>query len=387
MYSPTGLGNPHAHELLQQADASAQQSQQAPTLQLVNSTRASERWDGKSKLLKLLEPVLEKIRSIIDPIANVFYSMPATFRGLSSDVPTKSYEPEVAEESIVKPKLILVPQPRLIAQRKNYRKVYKQRPKKYTELKISLERLKHNKDLYDYVKTKKYKYNYPHTFYYPTVNFVANPNSFTSRPNNSRLRPYKRETFQPVTVNETMNSTLLVSESSEWKPIIIRPEKPVLSPKVNKTTKAKKFYKTNLVRKSHSISKRSVNIDNTQLSYRNSNIFENGSKRNVGTGRGILDFFEEFFSSEIMSSLVKNAQDYAKGVIKSSLKQTKGPPKYYTIAYEILMWSLEMIDGYVTVEEALHDHVTSKEVEKIKTPSKDKKKNKVKSVKRKKGKV
>ncbi|KAM3957964.1 uncharacterized protein ACR2FA_008001 [Aphomia sociella] len=47
MYNPTALGgsHPHTHELLQQNDASAQSSQQAPTL-LVNSTRAAERWDG-----------------------------------------------------------------------------------------------------------------------------------------------------------------------------------------------------------------------------------------------------------------------------------------------------------------------------------------------------
>ncbi|CAH0683949.1 unnamed protein product [Chilo suppressalis] len=47
LYSPTALGaQQQAHELLQQPDASAQQSQQAPALQLVNTTRAAERWDG-----------------------------------------------------------------------------------------------------------------------------------------------------------------------------------------------------------------------------------------------------------------------------------------------------------------------------------------------------
>ncbi|XP_041985536.1 uncharacterized protein LOC121737870 [Aricia agestis] len=43
MYSPTGLAT-HANEMLQSHDASAQQSQQAPTV--LNSTRAAERWDG-----------------------------------------------------------------------------------------------------------------------------------------------------------------------------------------------------------------------------------------------------------------------------------------------------------------------------------------------------
>lgn len=385
MYNPTALGNnPHAHELLQQADASAQQSQQAPTLQLVNNTRASERWDGKSKLLKLLEPVLEKIRSFIDPIANVFYSMPATFRGLNSDVATKSYEPEVAEESVVQPKVILLPQPRLIAQRKmNYRKAYKQKPKKYTELKISLERLKHNKDLYDYIKTKKYKYNYPHTFYYPKVKFFVNPNSFLSKPNNSRLRPYKIDTSPPITSNYSINSTLMTSTSSEWKPIVI-PEIPILEPNVTKKAQGKKLQsKTKLILKSHSRSKRSVaNIISSEVPYRNSNVLDYETARgSSSTSPGIFEIFEDFFSSDLMTSVVKQAQNYAKSVIKDSLKKTKGPPSYYSFAYEMLVWSLDMIDGYVTVEEALEDHVSSKHVDNKKKSSHKKKTKKNKSKK------
>ncbi|KAJ0170883.1 hypothetical protein K1T71_013655 [Dendrolimus kikuchii] len=47
VYSPTALGtHTHQHEIMQPSDATAQQSQQAPTLQLVNNTRATERWDG-----------------------------------------------------------------------------------------------------------------------------------------------------------------------------------------------------------------------------------------------------------------------------------------------------------------------------------------------------
>ncbi|XP_069362984.1 uncharacterized protein Osi4 isoform X3 [Maniola hyperantus] len=47
LYSPTALGShSQQHELIQQSDASAQQSQQAPTQLLVNATRAAERWDG-----------------------------------------------------------------------------------------------------------------------------------------------------------------------------------------------------------------------------------------------------------------------------------------------------------------------------------------------------
>ncbi|XP_022827546.1 uncharacterized protein LOC111357186 [Spodoptera litura] len=46
MYSPTAMGaHGQTNEIIHQSDASAQQSQQAPTM-LVNSTRAAERWDG-----------------------------------------------------------------------------------------------------------------------------------------------------------------------------------------------------------------------------------------------------------------------------------------------------------------------------------------------------
>ncbi|XP_053619788.1 uncharacterized protein LOC128680575 isoform X1 [Plodia interpunctella] len=48
MFSPTALGTHPHHELLQQGDASAQSSQQAPAL-LLNTTRAAERWDGIRK--------------------------------------------------------------------------------------------------------------------------------------------------------------------------------------------------------------------------------------------------------------------------------------------------------------------------------------------------
>ncbi|PZC78343.1 uncharacterized protein LOC110375923 [Helicoverpa armigera] len=46
MYGPTAMGaHAQTNEIIHQSDATAQQSQQAPTL-LVNSTRAAERWDG-----------------------------------------------------------------------------------------------------------------------------------------------------------------------------------------------------------------------------------------------------------------------------------------------------------------------------------------------------
>ncbi|KAJ8709518.1 hypothetical protein PYW08_009522 [Mythimna loreyi] len=46
MYSPTAMGaHGQTNEIIHHSDATAQQSQQAPTL-LVNSTRAAERWDG-----------------------------------------------------------------------------------------------------------------------------------------------------------------------------------------------------------------------------------------------------------------------------------------------------------------------------------------------------
>ncbi|CAH0697227.1 unnamed protein product [Spodoptera exigua] len=141
MYSPTAMGaHGQTNEIIHQSDASAQQSQQAPTL-LVNSTRAEQRWDGKSKLLKFLEPIIDGIKYVIDPIANVFFgAMPATFRGLTSDASkAKSVEPvddDLDELEIVKkPRQILVPQPRNIAQRKMTYRKNRNRPKKYADLK------------------------------------------------------------------------------------------------------------------------------------------------------------------------------------------------------------------------------------------------------------
>ncbi|KAI5645736.1 hypothetical protein NE865_02403 [Phthorimaea operculella] len=46
MYNPTAMGSHQQNELLPHNDASAQQSQEAPSVQLLNSTRATERWDG-----------------------------------------------------------------------------------------------------------------------------------------------------------------------------------------------------------------------------------------------------------------------------------------------------------------------------------------------------
>ncbi|KAL4708491.1 hypothetical protein ACJJTC_014099 [Scirpophaga incertulas] len=377
LYNPTALGNQQAHELLQQADASAQQSQQAPTLQLVNSTRAAERWDGKSKLRKLLEPVLESIRSFVDPIANVFYSMPATFRGLNSEVSTtetKSYEPE-PQESVTQAKVILVPQPRLIAQRKTtYRKPYRQGPKKYAELKINLENLKQNKDLYDYLKTKKYKYNYPHTFYYPKVKYFVNPSYFMTKPNNSRLKPYKKEArtstlSSNIITNKPLIKPTVLNTTTEWKPIIVLSEHPVLSIS-NNNGKRSNLSNTN----AHIRVKREMFDNSYRFSYRNStHRTPNDSERGfLGSGKGIFDIFQSFFSSDAMYSLVKHAQNYAKSVIKSSLK-SKEPPTYYKIVYDILVMSLDMFDGFLGVEEQLHDHVMSKNVEKTKVVSKIKK--------------
>ncbi|CAB3257630.1 unnamed protein product [Arctia plantaginis] len=128
MYSPTAMGaQAQGNEIMHQSDVIAQQSQQAPTL-LVNSTRAADRWDGKSKLQKFIEPLIEGVRNILDPIANVFYgAIPTTVRGLNSKVSTtksRDSDFDLDELEIVKkPRQVLIPQPRNIAQRKmNLRK-------------------------------------------------------------------------------------------------------------------------------------------------------------------------------------------------------------------------------------------------------------------------
>ncbi|GBP17557.1 hypothetical protein EVAR_12267_1 [Eumeta japonica] len=124
LYNPTALASHgHAHEILQHQDSAAQQSQSSPTLHLVNVTRAAERWDGKSRLMQLLKPVMDSVKTIMDPIIDAF-GIPATYRGMQSDIsatPSKIDEtdnnpdsfPEAAK--VVKLRQILVAQPRTTA--------------------------------------------------------------------------------------------------------------------------------------------------------------------------------------------------------------------------------------------------------------------------------
>lgn len=327
-----------ANEIIHQSDATAQQSQQAPTL-LVNSTRAAERWDGKSKLLKFFEPVIDGIRNIIDPIANVFYgAIPATVRGLNSDVSTtKSVDLDdgLDELEIIKrPRQVLVPQPRNIAQRKmNYRK-NRYRPKKYTELKISLDRLKQNKDLQDYTKTKKYKFNYPNTYFYPRVKYFVNPNSF-NKPNNNRLLPYKKEASNIVNVTELP----IISNDSDWKPIVA----------INHTSHNKKKNVTRRhkrrFRKRHNKKRRNRPKRSIDLYVNGGNAIPRTLQHSEGysTGRLFLDFISYFFTQDPLGNLVFKSTKYTKTKIDNSLESNE--PGYYTIAYNFVMMTLDFMDS------------------------------------------
>lgn len=361
----------HQADILPHNDASAQQSQQAPTVQLLNSTRASERWDGKSKLEKLLEPIVNGIRSYVDPIANVFYSMPATFRGLSSDVTTMK---TVEEEK--KPREILVAQPRFIAQRKmNYRKAYRPRPKKYTELNLDLDKLKKNKDLYDYLKTKKYKYNYQNTYFYPRVKYFVNPNTFLVKPKNTRLVPYRKEIIPNVS---TPKSNVTIVNLGYRKPVILLP-----------------------VLTNHSISHNSSKIDHM---YGNGdNTRYKRAKRSLDdnsvddlpeaedlkdydlsiSGRSVAALMQVLSNHDPVKRWWKHANVYTKKIIKHSLKSV-GPPAYYSITYDFIMITLDIIDGLIEVHQDLTDHFFGGKSKKQKThshppkqkPSKKKKKKK-----------
>lgn len=357
MYSPTGLGShPHSHELLQPNDVSAQQSQQAPTL-LVNSTRAAERWDGKSKLIKFLEPIIGSIKSFVDPIANVFYSMPASFRGLNSDVSTtKSYEPETTEASVKKTREILVPQPRFIAQRKmTLRKNVRTRPKKYVELKVNLDRLKQNKDLHEYLKTKKYKYNYPLTYYYPRVQYFVNPNTFMRR-NYTRLIPYK---IQSISTNNSIPNDILKTESNEWKPIVVL-SSPLVS-SINVTSNKKnnfnfsKLHKSSYV-KTKSRTRRSIGINRHYVNFRNVSIVDGRSYRKQSK-RGFMEIFDSLLESDLVTTLAQKVKRYAKSVLKESAVSDDPPPQYVGVVYKIFYWGLEMIDEFFTMEEEVHDQI------------------------------
>lgn len=355
MYNPTALATHSQSELLQHNDASAQQSQQAPTVQLLNSTRASERWDGKSKLQKLLEPIVDGIRSFVDPIANMF-TMPATFRGLSSDVTTM--KTDEVEEAVKKPREILVPQPRYIAQRKmNYRKFFRSRPKKYTELKVDLDKLKKNKDLYDYIKTKKYKYNYLNTYYYPRVKYFVNPNTFIVKPKNNRLIPYKRDVSTNTSIPTYYPSTTPVN-LHEWKPIV-----PVLnttSITVNVTKSMPKRTSIKIEGKKRKRAKRSIStFEGIEVNF-NRNASTNSrylkSHSTQVAPRGLMYFLHTLSEADPISAMMTHASKLTKKVVKGSLKHA-GPPKYYSFAYDMVILTLDVIDGLVQVHEAIIDHL------------------------------
>ncbi|XP_045780313.1 uncharacterized protein LOC123877546 isoform X2 [Maniola jurtina] len=403
LYSPTALGShSQQHELIQQSDASAQQSQQAPTQLLVNATRAAERWDGKSKLFKLFEPVVDTIRSFVDPIANVFYDAIPTFRGLSSDASTaKSVDPEVDQqvEEKKRPREILIPQPRFIAQRKmSYRKAPRHRPKKYVELNLNLDRLKHNKDYLEYIKTKKYQYNYPHTFYYPRIKYFVNPNTFPPGPNNNRFLPYRKPILRrnilvnSNNVTETTTSNILPLEPTDWKPIIVYnvTDSNLDQSKIRKhRKKAKnvgKFRRRRVMKKRKRV-KRSLD----SYEFTNINSFPRKTSDNkinnklVTSGRGLFDFSEYFTNpfELLLKTIEKNVADYAGKLVpvpllKSALK-SKEPPKYYTIAYNILMFYLDAMDGLMAVNEAITDYMNDSDV-KTKRKKKIKKKTKRKNL-------
>lgn len=385
LYAPTALGShSQQHELIQQSDASAQQSQQAPTQLLVNSTRAAERWDGKSKLFKIFEPVVDKIRSFVDPIANVFYDAMPTFRGLNSDVSTaKSVETEV--EGKKRPREILYPQPRNIAQRKmSYRKTPRQRPKKYVELNLNLDRLKHNKDYLEYIKTKKYQYNYPHTFYYPRIKYFVNPNTFPQAPNNNRLLFYRKPVLRrnifvnSNNVTETTTANIMPLEPTDWRPIIVYN---ITSPnsrrhKIRKHRKKsrnmEKRHRKKLMKKRKRV-KRSLDLyDSNTSNYVSDENVDNEIKNAVAIGRGVIGFLE--YLSNPFNSILRKVDGYAEKMIKQSLK-SKEPPIYYTVVHNLLMFYLDAMDGLMEVTEAIRDYLTEDDL-KRKPIRKIKKKNK-----------
>lgn len=381
MYNPTAMGaQAQTHDILQSQDARAQQSQQVSTQLLLNSTNAEQRWDGKSAILKYLEPIISTLKNVVSPITNVLYGTMPTVRGLNSDVSTaKSVEANQVEE-IKKPKEFLVPQPRFIrAQRKNFRKT-RTKPKKHTELKIDLDKLKHNKDLHDYIKTKKYKYNYPSTYYYPRVKYVINPTSFHIKPNNSRLIPYKKI---QATISTTTTESNLSFVDSDWRPMVIfnntTPQNDTQIQAKNLNDLGRKVTRRLFHRKPHLKRRKRMKRDLTYSNTKPYNFF--GSETN-NEGRTFFDIFSlfSFFTADPMTSLIDRADQYTKSYLKENLKTSRKEPPYYTTVYNILIMSVDILDGILGVGAEMHNHYIENEtktnkINKLKT----KKKNNVKS--------
>lgn len=349
MYSPTAMGaQVQSNEIMHQSDVTAQQSQQAPTL-LVNSTRAAERWDGKSKLLKYFEPIIDGVRDILDPIANVLYgAIPATVRGLNSKVSTtKSVDADFDAdelELVKKPRHVLVPQPRNIAQRKINLRKFRHRPKKYAELKINLTRLKNNKDLYEYIKTKKYKYNYPNTYFYPRVKHFVNPNNFIRPSSSTRLTPYIKEASNIITTTVTP----IITTDTEWKPIVsFNNTFPKITMKKRKRNLRKRQNK-----KRHHRPKRSTDV-NINYSNENARFFQ----KSYSNSRFFVGFLDILLKDNPINDFFGQSTKSTNSKVESILNSKA--PGYYSIAYNILMMSIDVIEGLFEINEAIKDHYTS----------------------------
>ncbi|XP_052744982.1 uncharacterized protein LOC112053142 isoform X2 [Bicyclus anynana] len=264
LYSPTALGShSQQHELIQQSDASAQQSQQAPTQLLVNSTRAAERWDGSNnnRLLSYRKPILRR---------NIF---------------------------------------------------------------------------------------------------VNNNNT-----------------------SETTTAGVLSLEPTDWKPIVVYN---VTNSNTHRNKVRKHRKKTQNMRKLRrkKIMKKHKRVERSLDSYESNNvnsISEYNYDRNlsniaVTSGRGLSGFFQ--YISNPFTNVLKNVDGYAEKVVQDSLK-SKEPPIFYTIAYNIVMFYLDAIDGLVEVHEALRNYITedfpTKPKRKIKIKNKNKIKNKIKNKNKKK---
>lgn len=342
-----------SQDLLQQQDASAQQSQQVPLL--LNST-AAERWDGKSKLQKLLEPLIDGFKNVINPIANMFFGAMPTFRGLNTEVSTdKTEEPDSVEE-VKKPKEFLMPQPRFIAQRKHFIKM-QTRPKKYAELKVDLDRLKRNKDFLDYIKTKKYKHNYPNTYYYPRVKYVLyNPNNYYMKPNNSRLLPYRKPSIPTTTPGDI---TTLSAGSSEWKPIAVYNATKPLNMTNNIPNIKLKYSLNNSNRNIKRFFRKRPNLKRRKRIKRDISSTDTAQKSKDSETRGFLsifDFITDFFTYEPVYEMLYKADHATKTTIVDTVAPEKNPPFHYSFMYNILMITVDVMEGLFGVQKDIDNY-------------------------------
>ncbi|CAG4970371.1 unnamed protein product [Colias eurytheme] len=155
---------------------------------------------------------------------------------------------------------------------------------------------------------------------------------FVAKPNNSRLVPYQRNIPKRNVLVEINNATL-APEPSDWKPIIMFK----FENQKNRSNKTESKLKK-VLNKKRKRPKRS--LENFQL--------ETTTTQSYSEPRAKKQKKPEF-----LDTLLYQARDYIKSFLKSTLKYKEEPPAYYTVTYNLVVYILDIIEGFVEVNEDL----------------------------------